>query len=138
MAIAAENLDKHIYELLAADSTLTALIPGGIHDEVAPADTVCPHLVLISYLPGVDRHLMGAVSKRAWTSFGKLVKSVTEGDSFAVNFRIMARAEILLAGTHAGLVLGVYKANEVRYIEQDGDRRWNHYGYIYRAIARDG
>lgn len=137
MSVAAENLDRHIYEALSGDSELTALIPGGIHGEIAVAGTAFPHLLMVSYLPGSDRNLMGDPSKRAWTRFGVLLKSVSQGESFAENFAIMSRVETLLGGSRGRTVLGMYKDSEVRYIEQDGDVRYNHYGYVYRAIARD-
>jgi hypothetical protein len=141
MAIAAENLETHIYGILAADERLLALVPGGIHDEIGPQDPAMAglaHLVIASYLPGNDRNLMGDPSKRAWTRFGKLIKSITQGESFAGNYAIMSRVDVLLGGTHAAKVLGIYKSGEVKYVEPDGDLRWNHYGYVYRAIARDG
>ena len=136
--IAAENLDRHVYDILFNDAPLAFYIPGGIHSEVAPAGTTLDHLLMIGYLPGNDRNLMGDPSKRAWTRFGALIKSVTQGESFAPNFLIMKRVDEILGGTHTRTVLGIYKSGEVRYTETDGDLRWNHYGYIYRAIALDG
>jgi hypothetical protein len=64
-------IDSAVIGLLAADATLTGLMPGGVWYQVAPPDS--KQFVLVSIADSVDRPMFGA---RAWESVLYLVKAV--------------------------------------------------------------
>lgn len=134
---AIESVEQHIYGILSGDSTLSALVPGGWHFEIAPRATEFPFGIISAYVPGSDRNIMGTGPKRAFTRFEYLVKAITKGGSFDAGFAIMDRVEALIGGSHASKVLGIYRTGLVKYVENDGDIRYNHFGHLYRAIGRD-
>lgn len=142
MTEAIENVDTHFYSRLHGDATLLAMLPGGVWAEQPPAGTAKPVLIFSAYVPGVPKSVIGSGDPASviWTDFLMQVKVIGTGGSFKALYPIMARANLLLAGTRNGnAVQGVKRADAsaIKYIERDGDVRYNHFGYIYRVIARD-
>jgi hypothetical protein len=99
---------RWLYAVLHQDVTLTALLPGGIHDEVAPIGTAYPYLVLAN-ASAVD--FMTHDGHRVWSDeLWDITAWAKTSDVSGVLGPIMYRVDQLLhrgSGTVTGASTGV-------------------------------
>jgi hypothetical protein len=131
------NVDEAVRALLAADATLAALIPDGVHMDVAPSGKKA--FGIVSLVIPRDVPMMGgsAMEENLY-----LVKAVIRGNN-AVNAKAAAaRMHVLLE--HQPLTITGYshslsrRVERVRYQEvdpADSDIRWQHQGGRYEVVV---
>lgn len=125
--------DEFIFQTLSGDAELGALIPGGVHSEVAPEGTASPWIVF-QYLGGSDLRGVGTV--RVYASGVWIVKVIGEGQSFADLAEAADRMDTVLHGSFGGVVVACYREQPFRFAEVDGDRQYRHLGGNYRLLVQ--
>lgn len=140
-------IDSAVIGLLAADVTLTSLMPGGVWYQLAPPNT--QQFVIVSIADSADQQMFGA---RAWESVLYLVKAVEFSSPTVTNKNARAAAERIDAildppppAPPATLTIPGYGAmvmqregRRVRDFETDATDatiQWAHRGAHYRVMA---
>lgn len=128
-------------DLLGGDATLMALLPGGIHDEVAPRSSsgtvVFPHLVIIIN-DARTRNAVGAGRiARVFDTIFFTVQCVDQNWSYDRARSVMDRVDVLLASGYNGSVLGFLRQELVKFSEVEPEPPYRHYGFMYHTIAKD-
>lgn len=132
-----DAIDTGLVGKLAADATLTGLAPGGVWYETAPQNTSEP-FVIVSQLASEDDWVLPAT--RRFDDRRYLVKAVQQSASASGTDAAAARVDALLeAGTITATgyqTVLMRREVRVRYLERDGDLRWQHSGGEYRVLMR--
>lgn len=133
---------KAIYDKLAADNTLTALLSGGtavpsVYEDIAPQGTDCPYVVFQVQSPSVPVRTSVVAYENALVT----VKAVTQSQSAASAGTISARIDTLLDGpplTYTGFShVRCSRLQDVKYPEVGpGGELYRHQGATYRIQAR--
>lgn len=136
--MARNELKTAIYNKLAADATLTALLANGsssIFHQIAPEQTNAPY-VIFNQQSGTPDWTMG---QKAFDNYTYQIKGVTEGPSAAAAGTIAARIETVLNDQPltlaSGTLLYLRKASDVDYPETNLGTIYNHSGGIYRILV---
>lgn len=132
------TIEQAVIQKLGADATLASLAPGGIWLDVAPETATEPYIIvnLQSHLDTVA--MSDALSFE--TAF-LLVKAIVSGGSAASAQTAADRVQTLLHGTTltitGGTLMSMTRSGRVRYVEVDGDQRFQHVGALYEvAVSR--
>ena len=140
-------IDSAVIGLLAADATLTSLMPRGVWYQLAPPNM--QQFVIVSIADSADQHMFGS---RAWESVLYLVKAVEFSSPTVTNKNARAAAEridVLLdpqpPAPPATLTIPGYgtmvmqrEGRRVRDFEtdaKDATIQWAHRGAHYRVMA---
>lgn len=132
-------IDAAVIAVLANDSSLTSLAPGGVFRDVAPQGVSVP-FVIVSQMAHEDRYGVGS-SRAAFEIVTYLAKVVDQSNSGTNAQTAANRVNTLLHGAtlsatgyHAMLC---ERTERVAYVEVDdqSDRRWQHRGGMYEVTA---
>jgi hypothetical protein len=140
-------IESAVIGLLAADATLTSLMPGGVWYQIAPPNT--QQFVIVSMADSADQQMFGG---RAWESVLYLVKAVEFSSLTVTNKNARAAAERIdalldpqppappatLTITGYGTMLLQREGRRVRDVEtdeKDATIQWAHRGAHYRVMA---
>jgi len=128
------DVDNALIAKLAADATLTALMPDGVFYDEAPAGS--QRFVIVSLVDGHDEHQLPGV--RAFEQATYLVKAVALSTSGGNVKSAAARVDALLDGgaltVSDYLLMNMRRESRVRITEVDGadaSIRWQHRGGRY-------
>ena len=127
------TVEEYIAAKLTGDGNLMAMVPGGVHNGQSPDGKPYP-LIIFNQQSSVENPTN---SDDGYTRFIYLIKAVTKEKTWATAYDIIARVDELLNRTRddAGGI-SFLRYDRVRYIEQDGDIRYNHYGITYAVTAQ--
>lgn len=123
---------------LANDATLTSLAPGGVFRDVAPQDTTGPYMIVTQM---AHEDVYQQVKALGFESALYLVKAVQSSTSASGAMAAAARAHVLLQSANLTITgfncMDVRREERVEYVEIDneGDRRFQHRGGMYRVEA---
>lgn len=128
--------ERWLHTTLSADSALAAVVAGRIYSYQAAARAALPYVVFHLQSGGQDIAVVGA--HRVWADLLYAVKAVAEGESFGGGVETAAgRIDALLhrgSGTvTGGKVLMCVRERPLAYVENAGDRRFQHLGGLYRV-----
>lgn len=137
MANELAGADRFLYQTLAADPTLSALIGTRIYAGLAPQGATFPYLVF-SHQGGLDRLTTGGQS-RVFTRPVYTVKVVSQKTSYAEADTIASQVDaVLLAGSGPVVVDGVtyqvmscHRTEPFRYLEPAAGSQYRHVGGYY-------
>lgn len=126
--------ESWLYSKLHGDSTLLALVPGGVYTWPVPAN-VAGAFVLYQLQSGVD--IRGVGPARIGVNGLWLVRAVAETNSFGGNLLAAAdRIDVLLqaaSGTvTAGVIWACVREEPFQLVELADGRQWRHLGGSYR------
>lgn len=132
------TIEQAVVQKLGADATLASLAPGGVWLDVAPETATEPYII-VNLQSSLDAVSMG--EGLAFEEALVLVKAVDSGggaaDALAADARVFA---VLHGGTLTvsdGTLMSMTRYARVRYVEVEGDQRWQHVGGIYAvAVSR--
>lgn len=135
--------DKFVFDQLAAQSGLTALVGTKIFSEIAPREKdgaeVVPPYVVYAFISGVDRLAIGRTRILVRPLY--LVRAVTQADSFVTAAAIADQIDLALhnappAVPIAGVqVMGADRTQLIRFTEVEDGVRYNHVGGQYRLFV---
>lgn len=130
-------IDAAVMAILSSDATLTTLLPGGVHWDLATAGAT--KFVIVSQVEHGDTYTLPGAC--LWERVVYLVKAVASGTSGTAVKDGAARIHTLLQDTtltvtayHPAMV--VQRVQRVRYTEVDEvtDARWHHRGGHYEVL----
>jgi hypothetical protein len=136
------EIDNALVNVLAADATLTALVPDGVFFDEAPQGMEA--FALVSLIDGVTRSQWAATAagRRAAEDCEYIVKAVMLSGSSANAREAAARIDELLQDATLAIdgytCLSITRTNRIRDTEVDSvdaSIRWQHRGGHYRISA---
>jgi len=135
-------IDSAVLSILTADPILAALMPGGVHWDVAPFGLTA--FVSVSLQDFVADDIFGADNGGTET-IGYLVKAVHRSsaadpalDAAARIHDLLQRQPLNLTGTGYELML-MQRSRRVRFSEFDGNNaEWQHIGGVYNVMVSRG
>lgn len=123
-----------IYERLTGDDTLADLLslPTAVHHQVAPQTASFPLIVFHKQAGTRDWQFGQAfIQWDVWT-----VKAIDRGPSASAAEAIDAQIDVVLSHApleiEGGVLLGVYRIQDVDYVETDAGATYRHVGGQYR------
>lgn len=134
------EIDTAIITRLASDAELTALMPGGVHWDLATLGAT--RYVVVSQLASETHYVLPNVI--LWERLMYLVKVVAKGATVTeVVEQAYDRIFALLQNQEAALDLATYTARMLRMVErvrisennEQTDQRWQHEGAHYEVLA---
>jgi hypothetical protein len=130
-------IEPWMYQRLAADAALTALVAGRVVSTMAGRNMQSPYVVFDLNSP---RDIRGIGTGRIMVDCLYVAKAVGKTDSWDDLAPIAARVDELLDGASgevvAGHVLGVARERVVQYAEvDDNGNQYRHLGGMYRLWA---
>jgi hypothetical protein len=139
-------LFKFLYQRLAADSEVAALVGTRIYREQAPQGAVFP-CVILAFNGGRNRWTIGTCDP-LYTEQRVLVKAVTreDGGGFEAADRIVSAVDAAVTGafgriTASGRIWqlkGWYPVEPVSYLETTGGEQYQHVGSVYEVMVTQG
>lgn len=133
-------VERMVYDKLRLDADLIPLISDRIYPGAAPQRAALPFVVTIFRSARNAVPLNDNAAYRIHSTVLYIIKVVTqEGDTFDTADEIMHHVDEALSGAEAAVTLFgttynlrcATKEDDVRYIEQIGDTRFNHVGGVY-------
>lgn len=130
------TIEQAVVQKLGADATLASLAPGGVWLDVAPETATEPYLI-VNLQSSLDAVSLG--EGLAFEDALVLVKAVDSGGGAAAALAADARVFALLHGgtltVSDGTLMSMTRYARVRYVEVEGDQRWQHVGSIYAVTV---
>lgn len=131
-------VDEWLAGVMAADSTLQALVSGRVSSYIAPQGTAFPHVVY-NHMGSADVIAVGGY--RILNSGLYQIKAITEGGSMATAKPIADRLDFLFHRTTGtvtgGAILACLREQPVAYVEITDGLRRNHLGGLYRIMVQE-
>ena len=131
-----DAIDTALVGVLEADSTLDGLAPGGVFFDLAPAGVTEPY-VLVSQQASEDDYVVGRVGEHL-DGRDYLSKAVGRATGATPVDAAAARVTTLLNGADLAptgyRTLLCRRRQRVRFVEVDGDRRWQHSGGVFETL----
>lgn len=128
-----DAIDTALVGLLEADATLTGLAPGGVFFDIAPTGASEPFLT-VTQAASEDGYVVGRTDRRFDDRLYD-VQAVAQAVSASTADAAAARVDALLNGASLNATghatLNVQREGRIRYVEGDGDRRFQHSGGTY-------
>ncbi len=129
----------YIYDLLANDSAIIALVSDRIFRDIAPPTATLPYITF-SLISSPDRNAIGA-RRRLFTRPLLLVKGMTEGTderpadliASAIDNALMGQND--LAPSDGIAKLGVFREQPIAYVEEEQGVQYRHVGGNYRIFV---
>lgn len=138
-------IDRWIYERLAASPAVTSLVGGTASPRIfASQATQGAALPLVIYDVDDGRHEAGVKGDSGCITADYVVRGVTAADGWASAAALaeaidgalhQAAGTVIIGGTAVLAVGGCVRTNNVRYLEFDAGKRYNHMGAAYRIWA---
>lgn len=133
------EIDTAIITRLASDAALTALMPGGVHWDLATLGAT--HYVVVSQLASDTEYVLP--NTVLWERLIYLVKVVAKGTTGTAAEEAYARIFELLQNQEQALAVSSYTVRMLRMIERvriaenadQTDQRWQHEGAHYEVLA---
>ena len=132
-------VDKAILAILTGDPILAALMPGGVHWDIAPIGLT--QFVTVTLQDFVADYVMGADDSGTET-IGYLIKAISRAsaadaalDAAARIHDLLHRQPLNLTGTGYELMV-MQRSRRVRYSEFDqNNTEWQHIGGVYDVMV---
>lgn len=128
------DIVEAVVRVLSADGSITSAATGGIWEAVARRTSKPPY-VIVTHVSGNSEY---SLSREVEINSGTIdVKVITQGESFATAESIR---DLFDAALHAVNGRGDYniqsitRIQQIRFVEMDGDTRYNHLGWTYRYM----
>ena len=131
-----DAIDEALIAALKADATLTALVPGSWHRDIAPPSVSEPFgiVTLMAHEDVLEQ------SPREAHQIGRyLVKAMGQGTAPTAVKTAAARVHVVLQNAALSITgfttMTVHREERIAYVEADGPARWQHRGGIYAVWA---
>lgn len=125
--------ERWLYETLAGDAELTALVSDRIFGYIAPIEAVFP-LVVFQVQAGAD--VRGVGPTRIMSALTMVVRGVDRGQSFVGLEAIADRIDALLQGRSGVGVLGCVRLEPLALAEVVDGIQYRHLGGIYQMYVQ--
>jgi hypothetical protein len=125
------DITQAIVRILSADAELMALAPGGVWEAIPGRDARPPY-VIVTFAAGSTETSHDLSEIESGTVDAKVI---TQGEKFSSAEVIRARIRIVLKAVNTSEDYGIktlLRSGAIRYVEHDGDHRYNHLGDQYR------